>query len=363
MRAIVVGGGIAGLAAAWALVRRGVTDLALFEREPQLFAHSSGRNAAIYRPIEAHRPVARLALRSAELMDEELGSREAWLRQDGLLLVARTREPLEPLATIADELGLAYRWLDRQELARAAPVAREGHAEHALASASGGVLDAHAISTALSKRVRSAGAQIELAAPARRILVESGRAVGVQLESGARHEADVVVIAGGAWARALGETCGAPLPLVPVRRHLVMLEPEQPLPANAATLWDAELEAYFRPESGAVLASPGDAEPWPAEEPPADARALELLWQKLAKIAPPLAGARVRRSWACLRTFAPDKVSVIGADPRVPGLPGSPACGGHGLSAGAAAGEALAHAVLGEDHPLALELTPSRLLA
>jgi D-arginine dehydrogenase len=362
MRVIVLGGGIAGLAAAWALARRDAFEVTLFEREPQLFAHSSGKNAAIYRAVERQLPVAKLAVETASLLDRELGSRAAWLREDGLLLVAHERASLEDLAKIADAAGIDYEWIDRAALATRAPVIRDGNAQWALAVPGGGVLDAHAISTGLSKSVRAHGGSIVLARPARRVLVEGGRAVGVELETGERIDADRVVIAGGAWASALGETCGAPLPLTPVRRHLVVLEPDVALPPRAPTIWDAELQAYFRPESGGVLASPGDAEPWPAEDPPADTRALEMLWDKLRTIAPPLAGAKVRRSWACLRTFAPDKVSVAGADPRVEGLYWLAGLGGHGLTGGAAAGEVLAASVAGEAHPLARELSPARLV-
>ena len=42
---VVVGGGIAGVSAAWALARQG-HDVALVEREASLAAHSTGRSAA-----------------------------------------------------------------------------------------------------------------------------------------------------------------------------------------------------------------------------------------------------------------------------------------------------------------------------
>ncbi len=360
MRIVVIGGGIAGLAAAYGLARAGVRELTLLEREAHLFAHASGKNAAIFRPAEKTAAIARLALRSAELLDAELGERRLWLEENGVLLTASRAESLASLAAIADEVGIGYTRLNSKELQARAPLIQSGHAEHAIELALGGLLDPHAIATALSRRIRAAGGRIEVGKPARRVLERGGRAYGVELESDERVEADAIVIAGGAWASDLGASAGAALPLGPVRRHLVLLEPDVHVDAKGPTVWDAEVEAYFRPESGGVLASPGDAEPWPAEDPPSDTRALELLWQKLKVMAPLLSGARVRRAWACLRTFAPDKLSVVGADPRVDGLFWLAGLGGHGLTAGVAAGEVLAAAVV--DGTTNRELSPARLV-
>lgn len=360
MSVVVIGGGIAGLAAARSLARARVGALTLLEREPQLFAHSSGKNAAIYRAVEIPAAVAELGVRSAALLDDLCGTREGWLRQDGLLLTSRTREALVPLSDVSTRVGIEHEWLGRDELVRRAPAVSGGHATAALWVPGGGVLDNHAIASALAREIRAAGARIELGHDAARVLTQGGRVTGVE-SRGEVYPADLVVVAGGAWAAEVGASCGAPLPLTPVRRHLVLLEPDVMPPANAPTVWDAELGAYFRPESGTLLASPGDAVPWRAEDPAGDPTALELLWDKLGKMAPSLAGSRVRRYWACLRTFAPDKASVVGADPRVGGLYWLAGLGGHGLTAGVAAGEVLAKCVLGGEDPLGAELAPGRL--
>jgi glycine/D-amino acid oxidase-like deaminating enzyme len=361
MRVVIVGGGIAGLAAGFGLVRAGIRDITLLEREEQLFAHSSGRNAAIYRPAEKPLPVALLAARSAELLDELTGSRAAWLAENGVLLTSPDPAPLEVLGAICLEARIAHERLDHTELVRRAPIVESGHARIGLWLPEAGVLDIHAIEIALARELRARGGTIELAAPVRRLVREGDRITAVELDDGSRREADAVVIAGGAWASMLGETCAAPLELTPIRRHLVMLDPPEPVPAHAPTIWDAVLESYFRPESKSVLASPGDAVPWHPELPAPDPSALETLWEKLRLMAPSLASSRVRRSWACLRTFAKDRVSIAGADPRVSGLFWLAGLGGHGLTAGVAAGEVLGEVLAGKDHPLAAAVSPGRL--
>lgn len=365
MRVVVVGGGIAGLVAAHAATRLPGARVTLLEREGQLLAHASGRNAAIYRPLEAPAVVSALAQASAARLDELCGGRTRWLRQVGLLLTARDQAPLAPLAAIAEQLGVAATWDDGAALARRVPALAGGSAGAGLWLPGAGVLDGHAIASALAAAIRAAGGEILLGRAAERL----ERATGWRVTSaGEELAAEVVVIAGGAWAGPLGAQVGAPLPLTPMRRHLAMLAPEPDVapPADAPTVWDQELGCYFRPESGAVLASPGDATAWSTDgldgEPPTDPDALDVLAERLGALAPALASARVRRSWACLRTFTPDHAAAIGPDPRAPGLFWLAGLGGHGMSAALGAGEVLQAALAGRAHPLAAALAPARLV-
>jgi D-arginine dehydrogenase len=366
MRVVVVGGGIAGLVAAHAAAQLPGATVTLVEREPQLLSHASGRNAAIYRPLEAPAVVSRLASASATLLDELCGARGRWLRPAGLLLTATTTTAaLASLAAVADDVGVDARLEDGRALGRRVPALVGGSARAGLWLPGAGVLDGHAIAGALAAAVRAAGGNILLGHAATRL--EPGAPWRVHT-AGPTLQADAVVIAGGAWAAALGAGCGAPLPLVPMRRHLAMLAPEATaaLAPDAPTVWDVELGCYLRPESGAVLASPGDASPWlPGDDggdPPTDPDALTLLAERLGDLAPALASARVRRSWACLRTFAPDHAAVVGADPRAPGLFWLAGLGGHGMSGALGAGAVLRAALGGGPHPLAAALAPARLL-
>jgi glycine/D-amino acid oxidase-like deaminating enzyme len=182
----------------------------------------------------------------------------------------------------------------------------------------------------------------------------------VRLASGDRIAAGAVVIAAGAWGASLGASCGAPLPLQPRRRHLAQLDAGPPADPGAPVVWCLGDELYYRPESGGLLACPCDGDPWPPELPAPAESGVELLAKKLARLAPRLSEASVRRAWACLRTFAPDGAAVVGPDGRLPGLFWLAGLGGHGMTGGMAAGEILAATFMGRQHPLAAALAPSR---
>ncbi len=359
MRAIVVGAGIAGLATAWALVRRGVSAI-IVEQESQCFSHSSGRNAAIFRPLETSPCIARLAVKSGQLLDTLFES-EPWLESRGLLLVAAESSSLDRLRSVALQDGVATETLSASGIHDHAPQLSGGRARHGLFVPAAGVVDPHSIATKLERGIKTAGGVLRLRTPALGLLREDNRVVGVNL-AGERLCADAVVLAAGAWAPGLAAQAGLALPLTPIRRHLALLESASAVPAQQPTVWDVELETYFRPESGAVLASPCDETPWRAELPPRDPAALELLASRLAALAPALAEARVRTSWACLRTFAPDRRLVVGPDPRATGLFWVAGLGGFGMSVGPALGELAAAHMTAQAPPWADALLPARLV-
>jgi D-arginine dehydrogenase len=184
----------------------------------------------------------------------------------------------------------------------------------------------------------------------------------VVLEDGTRLPAGCVIAAAGAWNGALGEASGVSLPLAPLRRHLVELQPSADM-APEPVVWRLEDQVYYRKHPAGVLASPCDeslAQPGAADSDPQVIAGLQL---KLRRLAPALASAGTRRAWACLRTFASDRELVVGEDPRLPGLHWFAGLGGRGMSIAPAAAELVAAGILREPLPqLAVMLSPARLL-
>ncbi len=356
---LVVGGGIAGLAAAWHLARAG-GKVTLLEREPLLAAHASGRNAAIFRHLDHDAEGTALALRSRALLAALDAPEGRLLRRTGALYLGAP-EQIRPMAGLARRFHVASEAVEPEAARALAPLLSGGDTARGLFVPDDGVLDGHAVVEALAAGARRAGATIRTGVEVTGLLARDGRITGVRLASGEMITTGTVVAAAGAWTAGLGATCHASLPVEPRRRHLVLLEPDGPPPAAHPVVWRLDEEVYFRPEPGGVLASPCDEDPWPAGVPPTSPEALERLEARLARTAPRLAAARVRRAWACLRAFAPDRGLVAGADPRVRGLVWIAGLGGRGMTCGLALGEVAAAAVRSEPHPLAAALAPARL--
>ena len=96
---------------------------------------------------------------------------------------------------------------------------------------------------------------------------------------------------------------------------------------------------YFAPESRGLLASPMDEDP----VEPCDAHPDELVIaqtiDRLKTLAPSLVPRSLRRTWAGLRTFAPDQSYIIGEDPLVEGFFWVAGQGGSGIETSPAVGQ------------------------
>ncbi|MCG8557239.1 MAG: FAD-binding oxidoreductase [Proteobacteria bacterium] len=365
---VVVGGGIAGLSVARALSARAGLSVCLLEQERLLASHSSGRNAAIFRPLEPNATTAALCLRSLELLAAlEHDAKRGLLRRSGLLLVSSEESKILDLARHGARVGVGVELLSGSSLFEAAPFLQGGQAHHAAWVPGGGVLDIDGLNTALARVAAARGCRLRTGCKARRIVLDCGRIAGVLLDDGQTLATGQVVLAAGAWNAVLAGTCGASLPLTPLCRHLVQLSDGGQLASSGtaarATVWRLEREVYLRPESSGVLASPCDEAPSSAGVPTVKPAALEQLAERLQLLAPRFGRLSVRSSWACLRTFARDRELVLGPDPRVGGLFWLAGLGGRGMAVGLAAGEILAGQIVdGADHPLAGVVRPARLL-
>jgi D-arginine dehydrogenase len=132
-----------------------------------------------------------------------------------------------------------------------------------------------------------------------------------------------------------------------MRRHLFVSAKVDFVRSDLPFTWVEDAAFYFRPEGDGLLLSPCDETAMPPGLPPTDPAASELLAEKLERTAPQLADLAIRRSWACLRTFAPDRRPLVGYDAHIRGLFHVSGLGGFGMMCSAGIGE-LAAALLME---------------
>ncbi len=352
---LVVGGGIAGVSIAYELA----ADLrvCLLEMERTLAFHTTGRSAATF--LESYGPAAIRALTTAS---------RSFLTDPPWQVDTPLVSPLPMLHIGAAGRGVAVRQLHREvsalvpdveligarEVLELAPLLRPGHVELALLEPGALEIDVHALHQGYLRGLRRRGGVVVVSAQAGRAERHEG-AWTITAAAGRRWVAPVVVNAAGAWADQLAGTLGAQaLGLVPLRRTAFMLDAPAYAPAGASAarlpmIADIDDTFYVKPEGPALLCSPADETP----QEPGDARPDELeIARALDAIAAAttLDTAHVRSAWAGLRTFAADRVPVVGYDPSVEGLFWFAAQGGYGIQTAPAL--ARTGAALLRGHPL-----------
>ncbi len=362
---VIVGAGFAGASTAYHLVRRGVRNVVILEREAIAGMHASGRNAALAFQVLSEPAEARLAVEGARFMARPPDGFSAvpLLRRCGSLLVAGADglPQLQAAQHAATELGLDGEVISAAEAARRVPVLAGAPIAWAFWNPHDGVVDIHALLHGYLSAARTGGTRIEYHQTITGVRVSRGRVEAVETGNGTV-ATGCLVNAAGAWAGAIGELAGiGTRTLAPRRRHLFQTTLDVPIGRDWPFVWHDDFDVYFRPEGDGLLMSPCDATPHPPQEPVVDAAAEHLLAEKVARAFPALAPARIASAWACLRTFARDERFVIGRDPRVDGLVWVAALGGHGMTTSPAVGRLGAAAVLGETSEELQHFSPARL--
>lgn len=296
MRAVVVGGGIIGLACAWRLARGG-NEVVLCDAAPTAREASWAAAGMLAPHLEAERPDAlwRLGVRSLarwrEIADE-LGAEAIDHHEAGGLLPAEDEAGEASARTrcaMLEEAGVAARWLTRADLARHEP----GLAStlRGALSVPGAHVDPRRALAALQTACATAGVTLRYGAAAHR--VEPGEAV---LCDRTAVRGDVVVIASGAWTPALAAASGLDLRGEPVKGQVLRLAG----PPGLLRAFVHAHHAYLVPRAdgsvvvGATMVSAGFDR---AE----DEDAIRRLAEGARRLVPALAQATVSETWTGLR--------------------------------------------------------------
>jgi D-arginine dehydrogenase len=194
------------------------------------------------------------------------------------------------------------------------PILRAEYVADAFLEPGSQELDVDGLLQGFLRGAKRRGAQLVLGTAVERI----ERANGSWLVTTQRGSwrAKILVNAAGAWADTIAASAGLrPLGLQPKRRTAFTI----PMPAEIRmTDWplvnDVAEQFYFKPDAGRLFVSPADATP----SPPVDAHPEDLdVAEGVMRLerATTLDVRQVSRSWAGLRTFAPDGKPIVGPDP------------------------------------------------
>ena len=258
-RILIVGGGAMGTSIALHAASRtdSLKEPVVLIEKSRLGAGSSGLSSGIVHQTYSDRAMAGMARDAVKAYSgfEQSTGRSVGYRRTGVLLLAGTEaERVEKLRANVEmqlELGIDVRWVDADEIRALVPGIEVDDGVVGAYEASGGFLNPGRAIEALAALARSRGAITRVGIANPRVLVEGGRAVGVETDSG-RFFAPQVVLATGPWTRHITSELGVELPLRIARAadsFLQMPSPGQeeeedllpPLPGADTTVIDRDL--------------------------------------------------------------------------------------------------------------------------
>ncbi len=351
----IVGGGIAGISLAYFLSQSGRSVLIL-EREEQPGYHSTGRSAAEF-VLNYNAPdvqaLARIAKPFFDDPPEGFASVPLLIQRGGLVIAdaehaARLERQFEDL--LPHVPGLLR--LTPEEAVERAPFLDASAIAAAYFDPEYWDIDVDALMQGYLRAARKAGTRLLTKAG----LIEArhdGNRWQIVTAAGAL-TAGVLVNAAGGWADQVANLAGVkPLGITPMRRTAILVDlPEGIDAASLPEVNAVDDSFYFKPDGGRLLVSPADETPCePADVQPEE---LDIAWAvHHLESNTSLRVRRVDTSWAGMRSFAPDRLPVVGFAADHPAFFWLAGQGGYGILTSPALGQ-LAAAILGGGDPGAL---------
>ena len=353
-RAVVVGGGVGGCSVLYWLARLGWNDVVLVERA-ELTSGSTFHSAGLVGQLRSTLALTTMMMESVDLyrsLEEEVGLETGW-HEVGSLRLASSAERMEELARQAGwakTFGLPLELIsptDAQELFP--PMTTDGVLGAALLPTDG-YIDPSQLTFALAEGARRRGAEITTGTRVTGVTLAGGRVAGVETDRGVI-ETEVVVNAGGMYAREIGALAGVNVPIVPMAHEYLVTKPAG-LPLEMPTMRDPSLLVYFRPESGGLIMGGYERHcaPWGLGGIPADfnSRLLDEDWPRFEELmenavvrVPSLAEMEVVKLINGPEAFTPDGEFVLGPS-EVPGFWVAAGFCAHGLAGAGGMGKLVA---------------------
>ena len=349
---IVIGAGIAGASIAYDLARR--ARVCLIEGESRPGYHSTGRSAALFAPSYGGREIRALTRASRAFFDRPPAgfTEQPLLLPRGCLYVART-EQQPRLADMIREIrasGGSVAMIDAKAALACVPLLRPGYVAAAAFDAEAMDIDVDTLHQGFLRGARAAGVTIVNNCRVTRIQRRAGE-WSVDLPDGSASAA-TLINAAGAWSDEIAALCGGrPIGLRALRRTAVLVDAPDGVDIRSwPAVIDVDEQFYFKPDAGRLLLSPADESPTsPCDAQPDNLDVAIAVDRVQASLAIEI--HRVSHRWAGLRTFAPDRVPVVGYDPDVPGLFWCAGQGGYGIQTAPALARTAAALALHEPLP------------
>ncbi|GJL80871.1 MAG: dimethylglycine dehydrogenase [marine bacterium B5-7] len=296
-RVVVIGGGVVGASTLFHLVKKGVNDVVLVERN-ELTSGSTWHAAGLLPLFNMSYSVGQIHKYSVNLyesLEAETGQ-NVGLRQVSNIRLARTADRMDEYryyAGVARTIGVDVRFLTPDEIKEVWPLCRTDDLLGAIQHPNDGYVQPADLTQAFARGARAGGAEIyrqtrvtaisRVASGEWRVTTDKGEII-----------AEHIVSCSGNFVRQTGRMVGLDIPVIPVEHQYIVTEPhpeilkrrEQGLP-EMGVLRESDASYYMREENGGLLLGPYEVgAPCCYVDGPSDTAEYELFEPDLDRLEP-----------------------------------------------------------------------------
>jgi len=331
--AVVIGGGIIGVATAFWLSRAGISTI-LVEMRDGLSTLTTTASIESFRAQFTEPAMAALAKESIEVWENfaqvtGLEGYEIDLHHGGYLFLTTDEEKIADVRSTVDgyrKVGVTdSECLNGDEILKRWPWLNPDIKIGAY-RAKDGWFSSHEVTQGFARAAENARFYLRTRATG----IESDAAgVCAVLTDHGRINTRVVVNAAGPFAINVGRWVGLNLPIYQMRRQRVFIAPNPKIPQNAPLIMDVDNESYWRPETGGALLGwhdPDEQKSDPMEDPQGDWDFPAFALEMVSRLSPFWADVadNLRQEdisiYAGQYVHAPDDQPLIGPVEGIPGL-------------------------------------------
>jgi len=348
----VVGAGSVGMPAAMALGEKGLRVLVV-DLHP---SPGQGENKHAIGGVRAtHSAPGKIltCMRSQQILStwkQVHGDDIEWLQGGYLYPVYRPAdaEMLKSLLPLQKSYGCKIDFAGPREVAAIVPGINADGLLGGTFAPEDGTMSPLLVANAYYRRAVRLGVDFRFKEKITRVLVDGGRAAGVETDRG-RHQAPVVVDAAGPLSAPLCETAGVRIPVVPDCHEAAITEPVQPffhcMVVDVRPAPGSKNFYFYQNLHGQVVFCITPDPPIVGTDKRETSVFLPQICSRLVHLLPRLKNLRVRRTWRGLYPMTPDGSPIVGWNREVEGLLHATGMCGQGLMLGTGVGELVARMV------------------
>ncbi len=328
---VIVGGGIVGCSTAYHLAKMGRPDVLLLE-QGKLTSGTTWHAAGLVGQMRPNRNMTRMSKYGIELyatLEAETGLATGW-KQCGSVNVARTAERMQMLkkqTAMANSFGVECQLITPSEAGALYPIMRTDDLQGAIWLPGDGKVNPTDLCMSLARGARNRGVKIVEGVEVTGVIIEHGKAVGIETTQG-KVRCEVLVNCAGQWARQFGYLAGVNVPLFSAEHFYIVTGKIEGVLPNLPVMRDPDGYIYYKEEVGGLVMGGFEprAKPWKTDPIPSNFQ-FELLDEDWDQFEPLMTNAMHRTP--CLETaeikmllngpesFTPDGNFILGEAPEL----------------------------------------------